>query len=62
MISLCNLFSDVEGKSYISYKRKDEGRRPNIVSSSTQVSGKRNAQNQMSLRTLLKTTLILFQH
>lgn len=48
-----NQKQDVEGKGYISYKRKDEGRRPNRVSPSTQVSdaeGKRVSRDSSSMR------------
>uniref|UniRef100_A0A9I9DPA2 PHD-type domain-containing protein n=1 Tax=Cucumis melo TaxID=3656 RepID=A0A9I9DPA2_CUCME len=55
-----NQKQDVEGKSYISYKRKDEGRRPNIVSSSTQVSdteGKKVSRDGSSIRKFGKKNL-----
>ncbi|XP_038900804.1 uncharacterized protein LOC120087877 isoform X2 [Benincasa hispida] len=48
-----NQKQDVEGKGYLSYKRKDEGRRPNIVSPSPQVSdaeGKRVTRDSSSTR------------
>ncbi|XP_022148589.1 uncharacterized protein LOC111017216 isoform X4 [Momordica charantia] len=48
-----NQKQDVEGKSCVSYKKKDEGRRTNIVSPSTQVydaEGKRVSRDSSSMR------------